>query len=433
MEKNDETRQQKTGTGKLHFNVRDKKILLIVFAAIAFYFVLLRFSALKSFLALVLQILSPLLIGFALAFLMNPMVGFMERHALSFLGKRGRNVTGTRTRRIVRTVCVILSAVILTGLVVAFFSFVAPQFYDAVRNLMEHLEEKIVGVIDWADELTGHQFQDAMEEAKSSGKIEEFISNAVNWITHYLNVDINDSTSVIFTATSVGSDVIMLFVNVLVGMFLAIYILLCKESYKGHIKRLLYAVLKTDRANAVVETGRKANEIFYGFIIGKIIDSAIIGVICYFSMLIMRMPYPILCSFVVGVTNIIPVFGPYIGATPTVILIFVTDPPKGIIFLIYILILQQIDGNLIGPKILGDSTGITSFWVIIAVVVGGSMFGFIGMLIGVPTLAVILYLVDRFAGRRVEKKNLPTLPEQYIDVDHIESDSGKVVYLEKKD
>jgi predicted PurR-regulated permease PerM len=271
-----------------------------------------------------------------------------------------------------------------------------------------------------------------MRDAKTSERIQEFISNAVKWISSYLKVDFNDSESVVSAATALGTDAIMIFANVLVALFLAIYMLICKESYMGHIKRLLYAVLKAERANLGLEIGRKANEIFYGFIIGKIIDSAIIGVICYFSMLIMRMPYPLLCSFVIGVTNVIPVFGPYIGATPTVILIFVTDPPKGIIFLIYILILQQIDGNLIGPKILGDSTGITSFWVIIAVVAGGSLFGFMGMLIGVPTLALILYIVDRFTQIHVKKKQLPERAEDYIDVDHIEGDSGKVVYRERK-
>ena len=413
------------------FTVREKKILLIVFAAIAFYFVFEKFSALQALFSYVLRVLRPLLIGCVLAFLMNPMMGFMERHALSFLAKRRRKHPGKKACKLVRIICVVLSAAILVGLAAAFFSFVAPQFFDAIRNLMEHLDEKIIGVIDWADELTRYQFTDAMQEAKSSGQIENGISNAVKWITNYLNVDINDSQNLIFTATSVGTDVIMLFVRVLIGMFLAIYMLLFKESYMGHIKRLLYAVLETGRANLVLEISRKANEIFYGFIIGKILDSAIIGVICYFSMLIMRMPYPILCSFVVGVTNVIPVFGPYIGAFPTVILIFVTDPPKGIIFLIYILILQQVDGNLIGPKILGDSTGITSFWVIVAVVVGGSMFGYIGMLIGVPTLALILYIVDRFAQMKVEKKHLPPAAGEYIKVDHIEKDTGEIVYLEE--
>lgn len=415
----------------LRFTSREKRILLIVLIAIAFYFVLDKLPAVRAACSAVFRILRPLLIGCAFAFLMNPMMGFMERHILSFAEARRGRMPGKKAQRAVRVICVVLSAVILVGLVAAFFSFVAPQFYEAVRNLMAHLDEKIIGVIDWADELTGYQFTEAMQEAKSSGQIEAGISNAVQWITNYLNVDINDSQNLIFTATSVGTDVIMIFVNFLIGLFLAIYILFFKENYTGHVKRLLYARLEISRANLVLEIARKANEIFYGFIIGKILDSAIIGVICYLSMLIMKMPYPILCSFVIGVTNIIPVFGPYIGATPTVILIFVTDPPKGIMFLIYILILQQIDGNLIGPKILGDSTGITSFWVIIAVTVGGSLFGFMGMLIGVPTLALILYIVDRLTQERVEKKNLPSSAAAYIDVDHIESASGEIVYLDE--
>ena len=428
---NTESGKEKQNLHPMRFTVREKKILLIIFAAIVFYFVLDRFSVLRSAVSLVFRVLRPLLIGCVLAFLMNPMMKFMERHILSFWVKKRNSQPGKKARNAIRTICVVLSAAILVGLAAAFFSFVAPQFYEAIRNLMEHLDEKIIGVIDWADELTGYQFTDAMQDAKTSGQIELGISNAITWITNYLNVDINDSQNLIFTATSVGTDVIMLFVRVLIGLFLAIYMLFFKESYIGHIKRLLYAVLPVSRANLALEISRKANEIFYGFIIGKILDSAIIGVICYFSMLIMRMPYPILCSFIVGVTNVIPVFGPYIGAFPTVILIFVTDPPKGIIFLIYILILQQIDGNLIGPKILGDSTGITSFWVIIAVVVGGSLFGYIGMLIGVPTLALILYLVDRFAKERMEKKHLPSSASQYIEVDHIDSRSGEMLYQEK--
>ncbi len=417
--------------GMTKLTVREKKIILILFAAIAFYFAFAKFDALKSGVRMVFMVLRPILIGFAMAFLMNPMMGFMEKHFLNLINKRSKKAVGNKGQKAVRMISVILSAIILVGVVAAFFSFVAPQFVEAVQNLREHLNEKIIGVIDWADELTRYQFTEAMQEAKSNGKIEEGVSNAMKWLTDYLKVDVNDSQNLIFTVTSVGTDVIMMFVNVLIGLFLAIYMLMCKESYKGHIKRLLYAVLSIDHANLVLDISRKASDIFYGFIIGKIIDSTIIGFICYFSMLIMRMPYAVLCSFVVGVTNIIPVFGPYIGAVPTVILIFVTDPPKGIIFLIYILILQQVDGNLIGPKILGDSTGITSFWVIVAVAVGGKLFGFMGMLIGVPTLALILYIIDRVTKYRTQKKGLPVEPEKYIEIDHIEPKSHEPVLLEK--
>ncbi len=420
----------KSGRGMTKLTVREKKIILILFAAIAFYFMFARFDAFKAAVGMVLRVIRPLLIGFVMAFLMNPMMGFMEKHCLAFVEKKRKRATGARGRKIVRMVTVILSAIILVGIVAAFFSFVVPQFVEAIRNLSNNLNEKIIGVIDWADELTRYQFTEAMQEAKSSGKIEEGISSAVDWLTDYLKVDVNDSQNLIFTVTSVGTDVIMVIVNVIIGLFLAIYMLMCKESYRGHIKRLLYAALTTEHANIVMDISRKARDIFYGFIIGKIIDSTIIGFICYFSMLIMGMPYPVLCSFIIGVTNIIPVFGPYIGAVPTVILIFVTDPPKGIIFLIYILILQQVDGNLIGPKILGDSTGITSFWVIVAVTVGGSLFGFMGMLIGVPSLALILTIIDRVTRYRAKQKHLPVEPDQYIGIDHIEAQSGQVVLMD---
>jgi predicted PurR-regulated permease PerM len=190
--------------------------------------------------------------------------------------------------------------------------------------------------------------------------------------------------------------------------------LIAKESFKGYSKRFVAAAFRPDIAEFILDVSRRGNQIFYGFIIGKIIDSIIIGIICWIGMTILGLNYSMLCSFIVGVTNVIPVFGPYIGALPTVILLFVTDPPQGIIFLIYILVLQQVDGNLIGPKILGDSTGISPFWVIFAIVVGGGLFGFLGMLLGVPTIALLLYILDQLTIRRCKEKNLPEKPADYV-------------------
>ena len=246
----------------------------------------------------------------------------------------------------------------------------------------------------------------------------------------YLHLENPDDIAA--TLAGYGIRVGRLIVNLLIGMFIAIYLLISKESYKGHLKRLIYGTLNIEHANMVMDVVRKADTIFYGFIIGKIIDSIIIGIICYISMLIMRLPYAILCSFIVGVTNIIPVFGPYIGGFPTVVLLFVNHPSHGIIFLIYILILQQIDGNLIGPKILGDSTGISSFWVIVAIVVGGGLFGFLGMLLGVPTLALLLYIIDLVMEYRTKKNNLPTKPEDYEHLDSSQPDDHTVSISESE-
>ncbi|MCR5098281.1 MAG: AI-2E family transporter, partial [Lachnospiraceae bacterium] len=154
--------------------------------------------------------------------------------------------------------------------------------------------------------------------------------------------------------------------------------------------------------------------------IGKIVDSIIIGIICYIGMIILGLPYKVLTSVIIGVTNIIPVFGPYIGAIPTVIIIFLTEPRAGIVFLIFVLALQQLDGNLIGPKILGDSTGISTFWVVVSIVVGGGLFGFAGMLLGVPTMAMIYYIVGRLSRRLLKKRDFPENTYDYIDLDHVD-------------
>ena len=180
---------------------------------------------------------------------------------------------------------------------------------------------------------------------------------------------------------------------------------------------------------------QKANEIFGGFLVGKIIDSAIIGVLCFLGLTVLNMPYILLVSVIVGVTNVIPFFGPYIGAIPSAILIILDDPMKGLYFLIFILVLQQLDGNFIGPKILGSSTGLSSFWVIFAILLGGGMFGFVGMLLGVPTFAVVYYIIQMLINGRLHAKNLPEATEFYDEFSFVD-DTGKYVIsketLEKK-
>ena len=170
----------------------------------------------------------------------------------------------------------------------------------------------------------------------------------------------------------------------------------------------------------------KSNEIFGGFIIGKIIDSAIIGVLCFIGLSLLDMPYTMLVSVIVGVTNVIPFFGPYIGAIPSAILILLSDPRMGIYFIIFILCLQQLDGNIIGPKILGDSTGLSAFWVVFSILLGGGLFGFLGMILGVPTFAVIYYIVNMIVNNRLERKKLPTNTDCYDKFSYVDSDGTYV-------
>ena len=207
-------------------------------------------------------------------------------------------------------------------------------------------------------------------------------------------------------------------------MIVSIYLLYNKEIYAAQAKKATYALFSPSRATTYVHIGRKANDVFSGFILGKVVDSIIIGVLCFIGLSLISIWYPIpfipMISVIIGVTNIIPFFGPYLGAIPCTLLIALSSPPKALVFVIFILILQQVDGNIIGPKILGNTTGLSSFWVIFAILLFGGLFGPIGMILGVPTFAVFYYLVDMTINQKLEAKHLPTSsvyydPDSYVD------------------
>lgn len=381
---------------------------------ILFYFLIDRFTGFLSIVSAFMNILQPVFLGLAIAFLANPIMMFFERLLSRFLIRENKKPNRWKLKRrkdFIRGVSTVLAVTLLIAIVAAFAVQILPQFIETVQYLINHLYEKIVGVIDWADQLTGYAFADTMEAARTDGRIYVWIDTAEKWLRDYLNLT-EDNLAATVTEFSLHFGRVL--VNVLIGIFIAIYMLIAKESFKGYSKRFVAAAFRPDIAEFILDVSRRGNQIFYGFIIGKIIDSIIIGIICWIGMTILGLNYSMLCSFIVGVTNVIPVFGPYIGALPTVILLFVTDPPQGIIFLIYILVLQQVDGNLIGPKILSDSTGISPFWVIFAIVVGGGLFGFLGMLLGVPMIALLLYILDQLTIRRCKEKNLPEKPAEYL-------------------
>ncbi|MCR5546015.1 MAG: AI-2E family transporter [Lachnospiraceae bacterium] len=390
---------------------------------IIFYFCVKRYAGLKEGLDVITTALFPIIIGFVLAFLMNPMMMVFERKILPFFLKKSKNEL--RTRKNVRILTTLISMIILWGIIILFFVSVLPELYNTIAYLVNHIMEQIYGVLDWANEITGGRYEEQILGAKNDEKIMTGINNVVELAKSYFNVE--DQDQLIELVTSVGLGVGRFIVNILIAIFVSVYVLLEKEKFKGQAKKLVYGFFPTKAGNVVMEVLRKTNDIFYGFIIGKIIDSFIIGVICYVVMQIIDMPYPLLTSVIIGVTNIIPVFGPYIGAIPTVIIIFLTEPRMGIYFLIFVLILQQIDGNLIGPKILGDSTGISSFWVVFAIVVGGSLFGFLGMLLGVPTVAVIYYICGRISRFLLRKRKLPEDTGDYIDLDHVDEKTLRLI------
>ena len=206
-----------------------------------------------------------------------------------------------------------------------------------------------------------------------------------------------------------------------------------QETLTGQCKKIIYAIFPAKKGNVIINTVRKSHEIFGGFVTGKIIDSAIIGVIAYIGCMILQIPSALLVSFIIGITNVIPFFGPFIGAVPTILLVLIQSPIHALYLAIFILVLQQVDGNIIGPKILGDSTGLSAFWILTSISIAGGLFGFFGMLLGVPVFAVIYYIVQQIVAYRMEQKNLSSDTEEYVELLSIDESSKEMKYAPRTD
>ena len=202
--------------------------------------------------------------------------------------------------------------------------------------------------------------------------------------------------------------------DLLIGLMVSVYLLATKERGHANACKALYSLLRQDRADVVLRGFRKVDTIFSGFVRGKLLDSLIIGILCFIGCSVLKMPYTPLISVVVGVTNVIPFFGPFLGAIPSIFLILLVNPLKAVYFAIFVLALQQLDGNVIGPKILGDSTGISSFWVIVAILFGGGFFGVIGMFLGVPVFAALQTLAKYLVERRLTRQGMSLDPKDYV-------------------
>jgi predicted PurR-regulated permease PerM len=427
--------EKNTGSNTSESNINfgnDEKKKVYVFAKAAvisailiiiFYFCVKRYSGLKNVLDTINVVFRPFVIGFATAFILTPIMSFFERHLRNLILPRVKNKEGAKKR--IRIFSSIISTVILIAMIIVFLWAVVPQIVQTLTYIFNHIEEQLVTVLDWADNITGKRFTAALTDAKQIKNIESFLARAKIVVMDYLNW--GETSNMVKQITSGVIDVGKIFAQILIGLFAAIYFMIDKEKYKAILKKMLYGLCPVKVSNQVMDIMRKANDIFYGFFVGKIIDSIIIGLICYVCMLIFRMPYSVLVSVIVGVTNVIPVFGPYIGAVPTVTIIFFTNPMQGIYFLIFVIILQQLDGNVIGPKILGDSTGVSAFWVLFSIVIGGGFFGFFGMLFGVPVVALVYYILSKVFVNLAVRKDLPTETMIYENLRDVDPDTNEFV------
>lgn len=387
-----------------------------VLAAVSLVYVLVNnFYAVKQNLAIFLQILMPIIYGAVLAYLMSPVynlvVKILGKVYYFFLGERASQ----RFLGFFGTVASILFLFFLTsGLV----SMLIPELTKSVLSLYFSLPDTInrsynnlAVILEKFPDLRPYA-EKAYEEISSffTGKPD----NTQAIFAHLQNLATFFTNGIWSTLTIVK--------NILIGLIVMVYLLNMKDLLRRQFRKLLFALFSQKKAKSIIEEMQYVHRVFGGFILGKIIDSIIIGILTFFVLSLMKMPYTLLVSVIVGVTNVIPFFGPFIGAIPCFFLILLTSPIQSLYFAIAILIIQQIDGNIIGPKVLGDSTGLSSFWVLFSILLFGGLFGFVGMIIAVPFWAVIMNALRRYMDRRLQKKNLPISSSEYED---FEKFSGK--------
>ena len=373
-------------------------IFITFCCCILFFFVIYRYNGFTDFWKKLTYILQPVIIGLVVAYLLNPLMKLIDGKLFSLF--KGKMKSEKKAKKISRGLAIIQS----------------------IQGIISTLPAEVRSLVDWINDI-------AKGDSQIADIAEEVITQAGNFFENWMKNTLLPQAEVYISSITSGVITGVKFViNILVGLIISVYVMASQEKFAGQAKKIIYAIFKPVRANVVVETVRKSNEIFGGFISGKILDSAIIGVIAYIVLAIMKMPDTMLVAVIIGVTNIIPFFGPFIGAIPSFIIIVLQNPVQGLYFLIFVIILQQVDGNIIGPKILGDSTGLSSFWVVFAILVFGGLWGFPGMLLGVPIMAVIYYIVSNVVTYSLKKRGIPETEIDYVNLDRIDKHTNQPVY-----
>ena len=405
---------------KLQFK-RGMTYFLVIVACILVYFAMLRIEAISNTFSKILDILKPVLYGCLIAYFLNPIVRKVDQYLVPALEKNMKNKE--KAKNLSRSIGVAAAVVVMIAVVTALINMMIPELINSIRNLIFTLPSQINQLVKQVNNIK-------LDDSPMTSMLKNAMNEASTSLQNWIRTDLLNKVNELMTHLTVGLyTLVMEMFHAVVGVIVSVYILFGKEKFISQSKKATYAIFPAERANLFIHIAVKTNEIFGGFIIGKMIDSIIIGILCFVGTSILNMPYAMLVSVIVGVTNVIPFFGPYIGAIPSAILIALTNPVKGIYFLIFILLLQQFDGNILGPKILGNSTGLSAFWVIVSILLGGGLFGIVGMLFGVPTFAVIYYVIKLLVDNKLEKKELPTVSGCYNEESYVDNEgvyhSGK--------
>lgn len=381
-------------------------------ALLIFYDVFYRDNSgtVQAIFAKLFSVLTPVLYGLGMAYLLAPIVNFLERTILRLRDKLERK--RSRAIRIhkgwLRAASIFLTWAVVLVLVYLLLSMLVPQLVDSITTLVNNLESYYTTIYDWVTGLLS-------DNPELTDLFNRYYNETIQWLTTKLLPGLQTAVTNFTGSLVTGVWSVVIFTkNFLIGIIVSVYLLAAKEKSAARCCKLLYGVLPEEQAKFAMRGFRRMDHIFSGFVRGKLLDSLIIGILCFIGCSILKLPYTPLVSVVVGVTNVIPFFGPFLGAIPCALLILLVSPLKCLYFVIFIFLLQQLDGNVIGPKILGDSTGISSLWVIVAILVGGGFGGVLGMFLGVPIFACLQVLVRWLLNTRLEKRHMPLQAWEYV-------------------
>ncbi|WP_297134672.1 AI-2E family transporter [Terrisporobacter sp.] len=380
------------------YNTISVYTLIVICCSIIFYFMASQIGSFSEKFSIFIGIMYPFIIGFAIAYLLNFVLVFFEISAFGKLEWYKKLKDGQK-----RSIALIATYLVAAGLLYLSMNFIVPQLIDSIMGLVNDIPRYVDNITKLLNELVNEGNIDQEYVVLIQEQMNNFISYIMNFVSEIIPV-IGNTLKVI--ASSIW--------NIVLGIIISVYLLIDKERFCAINRKITCALFSQKTSNRIFELTYRSNETFGKFLSGKIIDSAIIGVLSFVVFTVFKMPYTLLISVIIGVTNIIPFFGPFIGAIPSFIIILFVSPTKALVFLILVFIIQQLDGNIIGPKILGDSIGISAFWILFAILVAGKFFGIVGMIIGVPLFAIIYSIIKEEVEEKLKNKKLPTDTKDYM-------------------
>ncbi|MDD3895515.1 MAG: AI-2E family transporter [Bacilli bacterium] len=385
---------------------------LIIAACIIFFFLIFKLNLIIDSILWIIKLFIPFIIGFVFAYLLNPIVDFFQ-NKLFLNSIKKIKLKDDKKLKISRYSSIFLTFIIVIIILVLSFDFIIPELLKSLEILivnipiyLEQIKNYLLGLIDNHKDLENIILNnyDAINSSLVNTINNNFLPKIEEWV-------------VLFSNGLFG--LIKVLYNTVLGFIISIYFLLDKENFQAQLKKVLYALFSVKKANSIIDSARYTDKIFGGFIMSKLTICLILALVTFIFLTIFNFPYAIIIALLVGITNIIPYFGPFIGGIPSALIILLQDPSKFWLLIIYLVAIQQIEGYYLEPKIMGMKTGIKSFWVLFAIIIFGGAFGLVGMIIGVPIFAIIYAYMGKKLNKILNKKKLPVETEKYVNIDKL--------------